>query len=56
MISIKFYIHLEFDQLNDFSNWYSSLTPKEIMDGQKEWCSGDCCQSLLMKLLEFTKT
>lgn len=46
---------LEFSNLEDFSNWYKSLSPEEIGDGKKEWCPGDCCQSILKRLLELAK-
>lgn len=46
---------LEFDNLDEYKVWYNSLTEKEIKDGKKEWCPGDCCQSILKRLLELAK-
>lgn len=52
-VSLDDILHkMEFDDINDFSNWYKSLIPKEIVEGKKEWCSGDCCQSILKQLLK----
>jgi hypothetical protein len=42
---------LNFEKLDDFLVWYKSLTPEEIKDAKKDWCPGDCCQSLLLRLL-----
>ncbi len=46
---------LDFDRLDDFLNWYKSLSEKEIENYKREWCPGDCCQSLLRKLIELEK-
>lgn len=43
---------LKFNSLDDFSNWYKALSKEEIDDGKKDWCSGDCCQSILSRLLK----
>lgn len=39
----------------DFWEWHKSLTQDDIKNGKKDWCSGDCCQSILSKLLELGK-
>lgn len=49
---------LEFNNINDFSLWYHSLTEDKIANIKNEidWqCSGDCCNSLLARLLELSK-
>lgn len=46
---------MEFGGWADFLIWYKSLTPNDIKNGKKDWCSGDCCQSILSKLLKMEK-
>jgi hypothetical protein len=46
---------LDFKSLDAFIIWYKSLTLADIKDGKKEWCSGNCCQSILKKLLKIGK-
>jgi len=41
-----------FEKDEDFLLWYKSLTKEEIEEGKKDWCSGNCCQSILRKLVK----
>jgi hypothetical protein len=43
---------LNFSNQKDFIDWYNSLDEQEIKEYKKDWCSGDCCQSLLKELLK----
>lgn len=52
-ISLDDLLHqLKLANLNDFLVWYKSLTSNEIKNGKKEWCPGNCCQSILLRLLK----
>jgi len=44
-----------FNDFADFLVWHKSLTQDDIKNGKKDWCSGNCCQSILSKLLEMKK-
>lgn len=56
-INLEDLLHkLEFNDYTDFSKWYKSLTKSEIDDGKKDCCTGDCCQSILKKLIALEKT
>ena len=47
---------LEFNNLGDFSFWYSSLSKEEIKNEKDAWkCTGNCCNSILKQLLRLSK-
>lgn len=46
---------MDFNNLDNFIEWHKSLTPEEIEKGRKDWCPGNCCQSILIKLLKLGK-
>jgi len=45
---------LNFRNIEDFNLWYGSVPNKEEL--VKDWsCNGNCCQSLLKKILQITQ-
>ena len=46
-------IQLGFNGIKDFQKWYKKLDKKSISDQTIDWCSGNCCNSILSRLLSF---
>ena len=47
---------MTFKNINEFSEWYSSLSANEISEWRSKWlCTGKCCNSILDNLIKLIK-